>query len=88
MKGERDNMNIRDMKEGKYARLTEDIQIGAIKLEKDTVFIIEEIDKSHFTVRNQFVGWGILENENAIHFVESNEIEYKDDLAERYNEFI
>ena len=81
-------MNIRDMKEGKYARLTEDIQIGAIKLEKDTVFIIEEIDKSHFTVRNQFVGWGILENENAIHFVESNEIEYKDDLAERYNEFI
>ena len=80
-------MNIRDMKEGKYARLTEDIQIGAIKLEKDTVFIIEEIDKSHFTVRNQFVGWGILENENAIHFVESNEIEYKSDLAERYSEF-
>ena len=87
MKGERDNMNIRDMKEGKYARLTEDIQIGAIKLEKDMVFIIEEIDKSHFTVRNQFVGWGILENENAIHFVESNEIEYKSDLAERYSEF-
>ena len=87
MKGERDNMNIRDMKEGKYARLTEDIHIGAIKLEKDTVFIIEEIDKSHFTVRNQFVGWGILENENAIHFVESNEIEYKSDLAERYSEF-
>ena len=81
-------MNIRDMKEGKDARLTEDIHIGAIKLEKDTVFIIEEIDKSHFTVRNQFVGWGILENENAIHFVESNEIEYKDDLAERYNDFI
>ena len=87
MKGERDNMNIRDMKEGKYARLTEDIHIGAIKLEKDTVFIIEEIDKSHFTVRNQFVGWGILENENAIHFVESNEIEYKVDLAGRYSEF-
>lgn len=87
MEGERDNMNIRDMKEGKYARLTEDIHIGAIKLEKDTVFIIEEIDKSHFTVRNKFVGWGILENENAIHFVESNEIEYKSDLAERYSEF-
>ena len=87
MKGERDDMNIRDMKEGKYARLTEDIHIGAIKLEKDTVFIIEEIDKSHFTVRNKFVGWGILENENAIHFVESNEIEYKSDLAERYGEF-
>ena len=80
-------MNIRDMKEGMYVRLTEDIHIGAIKLEKDTVFIIEEIDKSHFTVRNKFVGWGILENENAIHFVESNEIEYKSDLAERYGEF-
>ena len=88
MKGEKDNMNIRDIKEGMFVRLTEDIHIGAIKLEKDTVFIIEEIDKSHFTVRNQFVGWGILENENAIHFVESNEIEYKSDLAERYNEFI
>ena len=87
MKGERDNMNIRDMKEGKYARLTEDIQIGAIKLEKDMVFIIEEIDKSHFTVRNQFVGWGILENENAIHFVESNEIEYKRDLDKKWSEF-
>lgn len=87
MKGERDNMNIRDMKEGKYARLTEDIHIGAITLEKDTVFIIEEIDKSHFTVRNQFVGWGILENENAINFVESNEIEYKSDLAERWSKF-
>lgn len=87
MKGERDNMDIRDMKEGKYARLTEDVHIGAIKLEKDMVFIIEEIDKSHFTVRNQFVGWGILENENAINFVESNEIEYKDDLAKRYSEF-
>lgn len=87
MKGGRDNMNIRDMKEGKYARLTEDIHIGAIKLEKDTVFIIEEIDKSHFTVRNQFVGWGILENENAIHFVESDEIEYKSDLTKRYSEF-
>ena len=87
MRGERDNMNIRDIKEGKYVRLTEDIHIGAITLEKDTVFIIEETDKSHFTVRNQFVGWGILENENAIHFVESNEIEYKSDLAERYSEF-
>ena len=87
MRGERDNMNIRDMKEGMYVRLTEDIQIGAITLEKDMVFIIEEIDKSHFTVRNQFVGWGILENENAIHFVESDEIEYKSDLSERYSEF-
>ena len=87
MKGERDNMDIRDMKEGMYVRLTEDIHIGAITLEKGTVFIIEEIDKSHFTVRNKFVGWGILENENAIHFVESNEIEYKSDLAERYSEF-
>ena len=80
-------MDIRDVREGKYIRLTEDIHIGAIKLEKDTVFIIEEIDKSHFTVRNKFVGWGILENENAIHFVESNEIEYKSDLAEKYGEF-
>ena len=80
-------MNIRDMKEGKYARLTEDIHIGAIKLEKDMVFIIEEIDKSHFTVRNKFVGWGILENENAIHFVESNEIEYKRDLDKKWSEF-
>ena len=87
MRGERDNMNIRDVREGKYIRLTEDIHIGAITLEKDTVFIIEEIDKSHFTVRNQFVGWGILENGNAINFVESNEIEYKSDLAERYSEF-
>ena len=80
-------MDIRDVKEGKYVRLTEDIHIGAITLEKDTVFIIEEIDKTHFTVRNQFVGWGILNNENVIHFVESNEIEYKSDLAERYSEF-
>ena len=87
MKGERDNMHIRDMKEGMYIRLTKDIHIGAIKLEKDTVFIIEEIDKSHFTVRNKFVGWGILENENAIHFVESNEIEYSEDLDKRYSEF-
>ena len=86
MRGERDNMNIRDIKEGKYVRLTEDIYIGAITLEKDTVFIIEETDKSHFTVRNKFVGWGILENENAIHFVESNEIEYKSDLDRKYNE--
>ena len=88
MKGERDNMDIRDMKEGMYVRLTEDIRIGAVTLEKDTVFIIEEIDKSHFTVRNQFVGWGILENENAINFVESDEIEYKDDLAGRFKKFI
>ena len=80
-------MNIRDIKEGKYVRLTEDIHIGAIKLEKDTVFIIEEIDKSHFTVRNKFVGWGILENENAIHFVESNEIEYKRYLDRKWSEF-
>ena len=87
MKGERDDMNIRDVREGKYVRLTKDIHIGAIKLEKDTVFIIEEIDKSHFTVRNQFVGWGILENENAIHFVESNEIEYKRYLDKKYGEF-
>ena len=81
-------MNIRDVREGKYIRLTENIHIGAITLEKDTVFIIEETDKSHFTVRNQIVGWGILENENAINFVESNEVEYKRDLAKRYNEFI
>ena len=80
-------MDIRDVREGKYVRLTEDIHIGAITLEKDTVFIIEEIDKSHFTVRNKFVGWGILENENAIHFVESDEIEYKENLAGRYSEF-
>ena len=80
-------MNIRDVREGKYIRLTEDIHIGAITLKEDTVFIIEEIDKSHFTVRNKFVGWGILENENAIHFVESDEIEYKSYLAERYGEF-
>ena len=81
-------MNIRDMKEGKYARLTEDIHIGTITLKEDTVFIIEETDKTHFTVRNQFVGWGILENENAIHFVESNEIEYEEDLAGRFKKFI
>ena len=87
MRGERDNMDIRDVREGEYVRLTEDIHIGAITLEKDTVFTIEEIDKTHFTVRNQFVGWGILENGNAINFVESNEIEYKSDLAERYSEF-
>ena len=80
-------MNIRDVREGEYVRLTEDIHIGAITLKEDTVFIIEETDKSHFTVRNKFVGWGILENENAIHFVESDEIEYKSDLAERYSEF-
>ena len=80
-------MDIRDVKEGKYVRLTKDIEIGAITLEKDTIFTIEEIDKTHFTVRNQFVGWGILNNELVINFVESNEIEYKSDLAERYNEF-
>ena len=80
-------MEIRDMKEGMFVRLTKDIKIGAITLEKDTVFTIEEIDKSHFTVINKFVGWGILENENAINFVESDEIEYKSDLAERYSEF-
>lgn len=76
-------MNIRDMKEGMFVRLTKDIKIGAITLEKDTVFTIEEIDKSHFTVINKFVGWGILENGNAINFVESDEIEYKDDLDKR-----
>ena len=80
-------MDVRDIKEGEYVRLTKDIHIGAITLEKDTVFTIEEIDKTHFTVRNQFVGWGILENGNAINFVESDEIEYKDDLAGRYGEF-
>ena len=87
MRGERDNMDIRDVREGEYVRLTEDIHIGAITLEKDTVFTIEEIDKTHFTVRNQFVGWGILNNELAINFVESNEIEYKRDLDKRYSEF-
>ena len=87
MRGERDNMDIRDMKEGMYVRLTEDIKIGSVPLEKDTVFTIEEVDKVYFTIRNQFVGWGILENENAIHFVESDEIEYKRDLDKRYSEF-
>ena len=87
MRGERDNMNIRDMKEGMYVRLTEDIHIGAITLKEDTVFIIEEIDKSHFTVRNQFVGWGILNNELAINFVESNKIEYERDLDKKWSEF-
>ena len=81
-------MDIRDVREGKYIRLTEDIHIGAITLKEDTVFIIEETDKTHFTVRNQFVGWGILNNELAINFVESNEIEYKDDLARRFKKFI
>ena len=88
MRGERDNMDIRDVREGKYVRLTEDIHIGAITLKEDTVFIIEEIDKSHFTVRNQFVGWGILNNELIINFVESNEIEYKEDLNGRFKKFI
>ena len=87
MRGERDNMNIRDMKEGRYVRLTEDIYIGAITLEKDTLFVIGETDKSHFTVRNQFVGWGILNNELAINFIESNEIEYKRDLDKKWSEF-
>ena len=87
MKGERDNMDIRDMKEGMYVRLTEDIHIGSVPLEKDTVFTIEEVDKVYFTVRNQVVGWGILNNELAINFVESNEIEYKADLDKRYSEF-
>ena len=80
-------MDIRDMKEGMFVRLTKDIEIGAITLEKDTVFTIEEIDKTHFTVRNQFVGWGILENENSVNFIRSNVIEYESDLAKRYNEF-
>ena len=80
-------MNIRDVREGKYVRLTKDIEIGSITLEKDTVFTIEEIDKTHFTVRNQFVGWGILNNELVIHFVESNEIEYKRDLDKKWSEF-
>ena len=80
-------MDIRDIKEGEYVRLTKDIEIGAITLEKDTVFTIEEIDKTHFTVRNQFVGWGILNNELVINFVESNKIEYKRDLDRKYNEF-
>ena len=87
MRGERDNMNIRDMKEGMYVRLTEDIQIGSVPLEKDTVFTIEEVDKVYFTVRNQVVGWGILNNELAINFVESNEIEYKRDLDKKWSEF-
>lgn len=80
-------MDIREMREGMYVRLTEDFKVGAITLEKDTVFTIEEIDGTHFTVRNQFVGWGILENENAINFVESNEIEYKRDLDKKWSEF-
>ena len=87
MKGEGDNMNIRDVREGKYVRLTEDIHIGAITLKEDTVFIIEEIDKSHFTIRNQFVGWGILNNELAINFVESNKIEYERDLDKKWSKF-
>ena len=87
MKGERDNMDIRDMKEGMYVRLTEDIKIGSVPLEKDTVFTIEEVDKVYFTIRNQFVGWGILNNELAINFVESNKIEYERDLDKRYSEF-
>ena len=80
-------MNIRDVREGKYVRLTKDIEIGSITLEKDTVFTIEEIDKTHFTVRNQWVGWGILNSELVIHLVESNEIEYKRDVDKKYGEF-
>ena len=87
MRGERDNMNIRDMKEGMYVRLTEDIQIGSVPLERDTVFTIEEVDKVYFTVRNQVVGWGILNNELAINFVESNKIEYERDLDKKWSEF-
>ena len=87
MRRERDNRNRRKRKEEMQVRLTEDIHIGAIKLEKDTVFIIEEIDKSHFTVRNKFVGWGILENELAINFVESNKIEYERDLDKKWSKF-
>ena len=81
-------MEIRDMRAGMFVRLTKDIKMGIITLEKDTVFTIEEIDKTHFTVRNQFVGWGILENENSVNFIRSNVIEYERDLAKRYNEFI
>lgn len=80
-------MDIREMREGMHVRLTEDFKVGAITLEKDTVFTIEEIDETHFTVRNQIVGWGILENGNAINFVESNEIEYKRDLDKKWSEF-
>ena len=87
MRGERDNMNIRHMKERMYVRLTEDIKIGSVPLEKDTVFTIEEVDKVYFTIRNQFVGWGILNNELAINFVESNETEYKRDLDKKWSEF-
>ena len=76
-------MEIRDMRAGMFVRLTKDIKIGIITLEKDTVFTIEEIDKTHFTVRNQFVGWGILENENSVNFIRSNIIEYERDLARR-----
>ena len=46
-----------------------------------------ERDKSRCTVRKQFGGWGKLENENAMHFVKSNAIEYKRDLDKRYGEF-
>ena len=81
-------MEIRDMRVGMFVRLTKDIKIGIITLEKDTVFTIEEIDKTHFTVINKFVGWGILENENSVNFIRSNVIEYESDLAKRYNEFI
>lgn len=80
-------MNIREMREGMYVGLTEDVEIGAITLEKDTVFIIEEMDETHFTIRNQIVGWGILENGNAINFIKSNEIEYKRDLDKKWSEF-
>ena len=81
-------MEIRDMRAGMFVRLTKDIKMGIITLEKDTVFTIEEIDKTHFTVINKFVGWGILENENSVNFIRSNVVEYERDLAKRYNEFI
>ena len=87
MRGERDNMDIRDMKEGMYVRLTKDIHIGSVPLERDTVFTIEEVDKVYFTVRNQVVGWGILNNELAINFVESNKIEYERDLDKKWSKF-
>ena len=76
------------MRAGMFVRLTKDIKIGIITLEKDTVFTIEEIDKTHFTVINKFVGWGILENENSVNFIRSNVIEYESDLAKRFKKFI